>query len=85
MKFLLLLALTTLCSATLQLNGEWEAWKREHGKSYTDDLEESLRHAIWFQNYHHIEEHNKKESFQLGLNEFADLVRQNVRILVNMM
>ncbi|CAI8041681.1 Cathepsin L [Geodia barretti] len=58
------------------LNGEWEAWKREHGKSYTDDLEESLRHAIWFQNYHHIEEHNKKESFQLGLNEFADLTRE---------
>ena len=75
MKFLFLLALTTLCSAALQLKDEWEAWKRDNGKSYADDLEESLRHAIWFQNYHHIKEHNKKESFQLGLNTFADLVR----------
>ena len=75
MKVLLLLALATLGTASLQLKNEWEAWKREHGKSYADDMEESLRHAIWFQNYHYIEEHNKKESFQLGLNKFADLVQ----------
>ena len=74
MKILLLLAISALTSASLQLNNEWEAWKREHGKSYADNLEESLRHAIWFQNYHFIDAHNEKESFQLSLNEFADLV-----------
>ena len=63
-----------MAAATLQLKNEWEVWKRENGKSYADDLEESLRHAIWFQNYHYIHEHNKKEPFSLGLNEFSDLV-----------
>ena len=75
MKILFFLALAALSSANLQLKDEWEDWKREHGKSYADDLEESLRHAIWFQNYHYIEAHNTKESFKMGLNGFADLVR----------
>ena len=78
MKILILLALIALSTAQLQLREEWEAWKREHGKSYADDMEESLRHAIWFQNYHYIEVHNKEKSFKLGLNEFADLVRIDI-------
>lgn len=78
MKIVLLLSIVALASANLQLKDEWEAWKREHGKAYADELEESLRHAIWFQNYHYIGEHNKRESFKLSLNEFADLVRSVV-------
>ena len=74
MKIILLLSIVALASANLQLKNEWEAWKREHGKAYADELEESLRHAIWFQNYHFIDGHNKRESFKLSLNEFADLV-----------
>lgn len=75
MKILLLLSIAVLSSARMQLKNEWEVWKREHGKAYADSLEESLRHAVWFQNFHHVQEHNKKESFKLDLNEFADLVR----------
>lgn len=75
MKILLLLSIAVLSSARMQLKNEWEVWKREHGKAYADSREESLRHAVWFQNFHHIQEHNKKESFKLSLNEFADLVR----------
>ena len=75
MKILLvLLSIAALSSANLQLKTEWESWKREHGKFYADDLEESLRHAIWFQNYHYIEQHNRREAFKLSLNEFGDLV-----------
>ena len=74
MKVLLFLSIIVLATANLQLKNDWEAWKREHGKAYADDLEESLRHAIWFQNFHYVEEHNKRESFKLSLNAFADLV-----------
>lgn len=74
MRIFFFLSIIFLASASLQLRNDWEAWKREHGKTYADTLEESLRHAIWFQNYHYIEDHNKRESFKLNLNEFADLV-----------
>lgn len=74
MKILFLLSIAVLATARLQLKNDWEAWKREHGKAYSDNLEESLRHAIWFQNYHYIKDHNKKESFKLKPNEFADMV-----------
>ena len=74
MKIIVLMSITVLASANLQLKNEWEAWKRENGKAYADELEESLRHAIWFQNYHYVAEHNKRETFQLSLNEYADLV-----------
>lgn len=74
MKIFFFLSIIVLTSARLQMKNDWEAWKREHGKAYSDTLEESLRHAIWFQSYHYIEDHNKRESFRLNLNEFADLV-----------
>lgn len=75
MKVFFLLSIVALATS-LPLKEEWEDWKREHGKQYADDLEESIRHAIWFQSYHHIQEHNKREdAFKLGLNEFSDLVR----------
>ena len=74
-KSIIFLSSIVLATASLQLKNDWETWKREHGKTYADVLEESLRHAIWFQNYHYIEDHNKRESFTLALNEFADLVR----------
>lgn len=77
MKILFFLGIIVVASATLQMKSEWEIWKRENGKSYADDLEESLRHAIWFQNYHYVQEHNSRESFFLGLNEFSDLVSIN--------
>ena len=74
MKIILLLSIIAVSSAALQLKSEWDSWKRAHGKSYADDLEESFRHAIWFQNFHYIDKHNRKETFHLGLNEFSDLV-----------
>ena len=74
MKLVFLLSIASLAAA-LPLKDEWENWRREHGKQYLNELEESLHHAAWFQSYHHIQQHNQREnSFKLSLNEFSDLV-----------
>ena len=75
MKLFFLLCIFSLAAA-LPLNNEWKNWKKEHGKQYLNDLEESVHHATWFQSYHHIQLHNQRESsFKLSLNEFSDMVR----------
>lgn len=78
MKTIILLCLVTLAiSAPLALGEEWQKWKQEHSKSYSDDVEESIRRAVWFRAYNHIKEHNSASShtYQLALNALADLVR----------
>lgn len=80
MKVLVMLYLTTLAaSAPLALEEEWQQWKQEHGKSYTNEVEESMRRAVWFRTYNLIQEYNEAgNSHQLGLNAFADMVRFSV-------
>lgn len=78
MKICLILCLATLAiSAPLTLEKEWQHWKQQHGKSYSNAVEESMRRAVWFRTYYHIQEHNiaASNSYQLGLNAFADMVR----------
>ena len=55
---------------------EWQKWKSEHGKSYADDVEESIRRAVWFRTYYHVKDHNSaaENMYELGLNSLADLV-----------
>ncbi|KAG6549515.1 hypothetical protein Mapa_008895 [Marchantia paleacea] len=49
-------------------------WMRDHSKTYEDQAEERLRFDIFKQNLELINAHNeKKSSFTLGLNQFADL------------
>lgn len=81
MKVLVVLYITTLAaSAPLALEEEWQQWKQEHGKSYTNEVEESMRRAVWFRTYNFIQEYNNEagNSHQLGLNAFADMVRYSV-------
>ena len=78
MKVCILLCWMVLAtSSPLALEKEWQHWKQQHGKSYSNDVEESLRQAVWFRTYHHIEDHNRQpsNSFKLSLNAFADMVR----------
>lgn len=76
MKLCIVLCLATVALSTpLALKEEWQQWKEQHGKTYSDDVEESVRHAVWFRTFHHIQEHNKgSHPYKLGLNKFADMV-----------
>jgi len=59
---------------------EWEAWKQQHGKTYTTNSdartelgeltedEESLRRKVWLENRAAIEEHNRQ--FNEGVHTF---------------
>jgi C1A family cysteine protease len=55
----------------------FQSWKAKYGKSYTA-IEESYRMGVWLENLAYVEGHNQlykagKESFELEMNEFADL------------
>lgn len=77
MQLCVLLCLATLAaSSPLALEEEWQQWKQQHGKTYSSEVEESVRRAVWFRTFHHIQEHNRgSHPYELGLNEFADIVR----------
>lgn len=74
------LSLLVLCHLQLArcsslLDEEWLSWKTRHDASYRDWREESKRRQIWEDNYHIISRHNEGNyTFQMGLNQFADLV-----------
>ena len=73
-----MLCLATLAmSAPLGLEEEWQQWKLQHSKSYADEVEESMRRAVWFRAYHLIKEHNSQRtnSYHLSLNAFSDMVK----------
>ena len=55
----------------------WQAWKTEHGKNYSSQLEELDRHLVWLSNKKYIDAHNANEEyfgFGLAMNSFGDLV-----------
>nr|ABB91778.1 cathepsin L [Hymeniacidon perlevis] len=75
MKTFILLALVAFAAAT-SFSQDWEDWKNEHNKKYSDDLEELTRYKIWQGNQKIIEVHNAnsdKFGFTLGMNKFGDL------------
>ena len=77
MRVYLLLSLVTLAlSGPLALEKEWQQWKQQHGKQYADEVEESMRRAVWFRAYHLTQSHNNADmhSYTLGLNMFSDMV-----------
>ena len=86
MKVFIVLCLATLAlSAPLALEEQWQKWKLQHGKSYSNDVEESMRRAVWFRSYHYIQEHNSQtsNSFQLALNSLSDMVRRSLVMNLN--
>lgn len=77
MRLCSILCLATLAvSAPLAVEEKWQQWKQQHGKIYPNEVEESMRRAVWFRTYHYIHEHNTagSHSYQLGVNRFADTV-----------
>lgn len=87
-KLCLVLVLATLVlSARLELEEEWQQWKKQHGKSYADEVEESIRRAVWFRTYHYTKEHNRinSYSYNLGLNKFSDIVSSLMTLQANVM
>ncbi|KAK4287562.1 hypothetical protein Pmani_039368 [Petrolisthes manimaculis] len=58
---------------------EWEAFKLEHSKKYTTDVEESFRMKIFTENKHKIASHNKLystgvKSYKLRMNKYGDML-----------
>merc|ERR1712110_124595 len=79
MKFLgVASALGLAASATV--NQDWISYKARFGKTYANAAEESRRFAIFKENAAFIARHNQdhaagKESYTVGVNQFADLTK----------
>ncbi|XP_071439800.1 procathepsin L [Hetaerina americana] len=67
---------------------EWDAFKLEHKKSYSNDIEEKFRMKIFMENKRKIAKHNSNYekgvvTYKLALNQFGDLLSHEFRGLVN--
>merc|ERR1712002_324001 len=86
-KTLAILAVTLLSAeAGRDLDEQWQAFKTQYAKEYTEEVE-LARRAVWEDNYHFMEEHNaayKKglKTYEVGENEYNDLSHAE---FVNMM
>merc|ERR1712046_333689 len=84
MKFLgVASALGLAASATV--NQDWISFKAKFGKNYANAAEESRRFAIFKENAAFIGPHNQdhaagKESYTVGINQFADLTNAQFRL-----
>merc|ERR1712215_392631 len=81
------LGLLALSQAAPSLS-TWELFKAVHNKEYTSDAEESLRKEIFQSNVARIEEHNQKfeagkETCKQGVNQFTDMLREEVKATMN--
>ena len=77
MQLCLILSLVGLAlAAPSSLEEDWQRWKKQHGKKYSSDVEESVRKAVWFRAHKHIEDHNGAGTYtyRMGLNKFSDMV-----------
>ncbi|XP_068201401.1 procathepsin L-like [Palaemon carinicauda] len=62
-------------------NGEWEDFKNNFGKSYETPEDESYRKSVFDANNKLVKDHNElfrqgQETFDLKINEFADLTNE---------
>ena len=77
MQLCLILSLVGLAlAAPSSLEEDWQRWKKQHGKKYSNDVEESVRKAVWFRAHKHIEDHNGAgtHTYRMRLNKFSDMV-----------
>ncbi|KAJ8453071.1 hypothetical protein Cgig2_014834 [Carnegiea gigantea] len=67
-------------SSNERLHDLFVSWMSKHRKFYDDVEERLLRFEVFKDNLKHIDERNKQvTSYWLGLNEFADLTREEFR------
>ncbi|KAJ5079679.1 cysteine protease rdl2-related [Anaeramoeba ignava] len=71
MKVLILILVIVFATCT-PYQPMFELFKQKYNKQYTAE-EEAYRYRVFSQNVKKMEEHNKKGTFQLGINQFADL------------
>jgi len=82
---LVLLALLALCATCNSISffevvaEEWETWKVNHGKNYSDTMEEKFRLKIYMENKAKIARHNAaahagQKSYFLKMNNYGDLL-----------
>ncbi|CAF4042772.1 unnamed protein product, partial [Adineta steineri] len=84
---LIAFTLSSTCARDIILNRQWNLWKNQFNKSYTN-VEERLRRMIWEKNLKLVEEHNLRadlglHSYRLGMNQFADLTNEEFVKLLN--
>jgi len=85
---LLAVACIDAIPANHELAGEWQTYKASFGKAYATAQEESARFNIFVENHRIVEQHNQeyaagKHTFDLGMNQFADMTNQEFRSIVN--
>ncbi|CAH1392203.1 unnamed protein product [Nezara viridula] len=83
MKIVLLLFVVASCCA-LPTPDDWESYKAQFSKSYSDQAQDQMRKEIYLKNKKFVEEHNKKHeaglvSYRLGLNNFSDLTEEEMK------
>ncbi|XP_051894018.1 procathepsin L-like [Pristis pectinata] len=69
------------------LNEEWENWKLQYSKQYSEG-EEINRRMIWESAMSYIEQHNReyslgKHTFTVAMNQFGDLTSEEFNTLMN--
>ncbi|XP_063343861.1 cathepsin S, ortholog2, tandem duplicate 1 isoform X1 [Pelmatolapia mariae] len=65
------------------LDAHWELWKKTHGKSYKNDVEDAHRRELWENNLKMITVHNLEASmglhtYELGMNHMGDLTEEEI-------
>ncbi|XP_059494434.1 procathepsin L-like [Stegostoma tigrinum] len=95
MKFSLFLGFVMVCILAVtsghtfdsRLDEDWENWKSQHEKQYTED-EENYKRMVWEDNMRYIEQHNLeysmgKHTFTVGMNEYGDLTTEEFNEIMN--
>merc|ERR1711976_808501 len=82
MKYLVLLACAVAFASALtlreaELRKQFNNFKIEHNKHYSNAAEEQARFLVFKENYLSMERHNKMgHKWQKGINQFSDLTPQ---------
>jgi len=79
---------TNALSAKDVVAEEWELWMLNHGKNYTDNLEEKFRLKIYMENKIKIARHNQlahkgHKSYFLKMNHFGDMLHHEFVQIMN--
>ncbi|XP_056439065.1 procathepsin L-like [Gadus chalcogrammus] len=74
--------------ASPHLNDQWEAWRAEFQKVYTDEAEAVYRRAVWEKKWRLVRRHNLEAEagnspFTLGLNQLSDMSTDEVNAKLN--
>lgn len=77
----LVLAVHSFVSEASAIADLFEAWCKQHGKTYASEEEKALRLKVFEDNHEFVNQHNSRAdvSYTLGLNAFADLTHHEFK------